>query len=275
VFVLFEHHHARTLAQHKTVAVFVPGAGSGFGVVVACGKCTHGGKATHAQGRHGGLGAARHSHIGIAVFNHATCLPNAVQPGGARSHHREVGPLEAKPHRNMPSHHVDDGSGHEKRSDAPRTPCGQLGVGVLDQRQAADTRTDHAGNARCQFVVQGLARGQACILHSLGRRSDAEMDEGVHRARILGADVGLQIESLDLACNPAGKVRRVELGDEINAGLTGQPGLAQESATVLPTGLTQPRPVTTTRRRLMRKNLLLIAQDRRWTPAQAFWWVLA
>jgi hypothetical protein len=80
------------------------------------------------------------------------------------------------------------------------------------------------------------------------------MDESVHRTRILGADVRLQIKSLDLACNLAGKVRRIKLGNEINAGFTGQT-LAQESATVLPTGLTQPRPVTTTRRRLMRKTL--------------------
>src|SRR6218665_2980116 len=36
--------------------------------------------------------------------------------------------------------------------------------------------------------------------------------------------------------------------------------LAQASATVLPTGLMQPRPVTTTRRRLMRSNLILIAR---------------
>mgnify|MGYP006187162049 CR=1 FL=1 len=36
--------------------------------------------------------------------------------------------------------------------------------------------------------------------------------------------------------------------------------LAQASATVLPTGLIHPRPVTTTRRRLMRSNLILIAR---------------
>ena len=45
--------------------------------------------------------------------------------------------------------------------------------------------------------------------------------------------------------------------------------LAQASATVLPTGLIQPRPVTTTRRRLMRENFLRIAQDLG-RPAQAF-----
>ena len=55
------------------------------------------------------------------------------------------------------------------------------------------------------------------------------MDEGVHGARILGAHVRLHIESLDLARNLAGKVRGIELGDEVNAGLAGQkigPGVA-------------------------------------------------
>jgi hypothetical protein len=80
------------------------------------------------------------------------------------------------------------------------------------------------------------------------------MNEGIHGARIFGAHVVLHIKSLDLTRNLAGEVRRIELGDEVNAGLAGQeigPGFA----TVLPTGLMQPRPVTTTRRRLMRSNL--------------------
>ncbi|MPM70354.1 hypothetical protein SDC9_117309 [bioreactor metagenome] len=48
------------------------------------------------------------------------------------------------------------------------------------------------------------------------------MDESVHGARILGAHVLFHIETFDLACNLAGKVRRIELGDEINAGLPGE-----------------------------------------------------
>ena len=53
VFVLFEHHHTAALAQHKTVAVFVPGARGGGRVVIAGAQGAHGGKAAHAQWRNG------------------------------------------------------------------------------------------------------------------------------------------------------------------------------------------------------------------------------
>ena len=49
VFVLFEHHHAATLAQHKTIAVLVPGARGGCGVIVAGGEGAHGSKPANAQ----------------------------------------------------------------------------------------------------------------------------------------------------------------------------------------------------------------------------------
>jgi hypothetical protein len=55
------------------------------------------------------------------------------------------------------------------------------------------------------------------------------------------------LKPLTSPANLQAKRTRIELGDEVNAGVTGKqigPGFA----TVLPTGLTQPRPVTTTRR---------------------------
>ena len=55
------------------------------------------------------------------------------------------------------------------------------------------------------------------------------MNEGVHRTRIFCADVRLQVKSLDLTRNPAGEVRRIELGDEVNAGFSGEdvgPGIS-------------------------------------------------
>jgi hypothetical protein len=97
----------------------------------------------------------------------------------------------------------------------------------------ADARADDAADARGQLFIQRLACRQARVAYSLLGRGDAVMDEGVHGARILGADVGLQIEALDLACDLAGKVRCVELGDEVNAGLPGKdagPGILHRVA---------------------------------------------
>ena len=47
--VFFQHKHACTFAQDKTITVFVPRAGSGLGIVVARRQGTHGGKTTHAK----------------------------------------------------------------------------------------------------------------------------------------------------------------------------------------------------------------------------------
>ncbi|MNV92333.1 hypothetical protein D3C71_1869130 [compost metagenome] len=48
------------------------------------------------------------------------------------------------------------------------------------------------------------------------------MDEAVHTARIFCADIGLDIKPLDLTRDLAGKVRGIELGNEVNSGLAGQ-----------------------------------------------------
>ena len=222
VLVLFQHHHASALAEHKTVAVFVPWAGCRPGIVVAGGQCAHGGKPANAQRGNRGFGPAGHDHVGITVFDHASCLANAVQARCAGSHHSKVGALEAKTHGHMPCHHVDDGRRDKKWGDTPGSTADQFGVGVFDQRQAANAGADHAGNACGELLTERFPRGKSCVLHGLRRGSNAVVDEGVHRARVLGADVRLQVKTFDLSRNLAGEVRRVELGDEVNAGLAGK-----------------------------------------------------
>ncbi|MOA00921.1 hypothetical protein D3C78_1203010 [compost metagenome] len=222
VFVLFEHQHASTLAQDKTVTVLVPGARSCLGIVIARGKRAHGGKATDAQGRHCRFRASGDRHIGVTVFDHATRFTDAMQTGGTCRDHGQIRPLEAETHGHMTGHHVDDGRGHEERRDATRAAVAQLNLGVFDQGQATNARAHHARNARGEFIGQGVARRQARILNGLRRSRNAIVDECVHSPRILGAEIGLQIKPLDLTCNLAGKVRRVELRDEVNSGLAGQ-----------------------------------------------------
>ena len=222
VFVLFQHHHAGTFAQHKTIAVLVPGAGGGLGVIVAGGQGTHGGKTTNAQRRHRGLCATGHHHIRIPVFDHAARFSDAVQARCTGSHHSQIRPFEAEAHGHMAGHHIDDGRGHKKRRDTPRPTAGQFRMGIFDQRKAANARADHTRNACGELVTERLARRQARILHGLRSGGNAEMDESVHRARILGADVRLQVKTFDLPRDLAGEVRRIELGDEINAGLAGK-----------------------------------------------------
>ena len=78
VFVFFNNQHTGTFTQHKTVAVFVPGAGCGGGVVVAGGQRAGRGKTGHTQRRHGGFGTAGHHHVAVAVFDHAGRLTDGM-----------------------------------------------------------------------------------------------------------------------------------------------------------------------------------------------------
>ena len=151
--------------------------------------------------------------IGVAVLNHAAGLADAMQAGGARSGNRDIGPFKAKAHGHMASGHIDNRGGDEKRRNAPRTPRGKFDIGVLDHGQAADARTDDATNARSLLFTQRLPSGEACVLHRLRRCDDAVVDEAIHGARVLGANVAIQVQATHLAGNAAGKGTCVKFAD--------------------------------------------------------------
>ena len=115
-------------------------------------------------------------------------LADAVQPGGAGGHDREVRALEAKAHRHMTRDHVDDGGGHKKGRDAPRPAVGEFGVGVFDEGQAPDARADDATDALGLVCGECITRGQACIGHGLRGGHDAtEKELREHVAHEIGA----------------------------------------------------------------------------------------
>ena len=49
VFVFFEHHYTGAFADDKAIAIFIPRAAGGCGVVVARGQCARGAKPANAQ----------------------------------------------------------------------------------------------------------------------------------------------------------------------------------------------------------------------------------
>ena len=222
--IFFKHQHASALTEHETVAILVPGTRCGRRVVIAGRQRSHGGKAAHAQRRDGGFSTAGDHHVGVAVFNQATRLTDAVQAGGAGRDHRQIRALEAKAHGHMTRDHVDDRGRHKEGRNAAGPAVGVFGVGFLDHGQPTDARADHHPNARGLLFAQRLARGQAGIAHRLVGSGHAIVDEGVHGARFFGADVGLQIELLDLAGNLAGHGGSIELGDGGDARSTGEQG---------------------------------------------------
>ena len=191
-------------------------------IIVTGAQRAHGGKTTNAQRRHRRLRPTRHHDVGIAVLNHATGFTNAVQTRGAGGHDGNIRTFEAKPNRHVASDHVHDGRRHEKRRNSACATLHVLRVHVFNHRQSADARTDHTTDAGSQLVAQGVACGQTGIDHRLVGCGNTEVDKCVHRARFFGADVRVKVKAFHLACDFAGEARRVELGDEINAGLASQ-----------------------------------------------------
>ena len=78
------------------------------------------------------------------------------------------------------------------------------GVGVFDHRQTANARTNHHTRAASLFFIQRVACRQPGILDGLGCGGNAVMDETVHRPRLFGGNVGLEIKVLDFTHDPAG-----------------------------------------------------------------------
>ena len=209
VFVLFEHHHAGTLAQHEAVAVAVPGTRGGGRIVVARGQRTCRGETAQAQRRDGRLGAAGDHHVGIAVLDQARCRADAVQAGGAGGDDGQVRAAQAELDRQVARDHVDDRGRHEERRDAARAAAVVFFLGRFDHRQTADARTHHDAD------TIGILLGdfERRILQRLDTCGHAEMDEGIHMAAFLAGQVVLDVEVLHFARETGRKWRCVETGD--------------------------------------------------------------
>src|ERR1019366_851358 len=175
-----------------------------------------------AERRYRRLRAAGDHDIDVAVFDHAPGHADRVQAGRACRDDREVRPLEAEHDRDVPRDHVDDRGRHEERRDPARAAPLELRLGLLDEGQATDPRSDQATDALGLFLAQLVVGRQTGIADRLDRRGQAVVDERVHVPRILGREIVLDLDALDLAGNAAGEGGRVELRDVRDAGSTGE-----------------------------------------------------
>ena len=134
--------------------------------------------------------------------------------GGAR---RRVRPLGAEPDRHLAGGQVDDRRGNEERGDAPRTAFDERLVLALDRAEPADARGDEDADTGRDV----LSHRQAGIVHRELRRRDRELDEDVHLLDVFLVDECQRIEALDLAGDPRGELRRIEVRDRSDAALPG------------------------------------------------------
>ncbi len=92
-------------------------------------------------------------------------------------------------------------------------PYKEISATLFGRNDAWD-RLKEQGHVRfiSTTAIRGISIDDAIII----------VDEGVHVPGFLAGDVVLDIEALDLACNPAGEVRRIKAGDGTYTGAPSQ-----------------------------------------------------
>src|ERR1035437_2507853 len=217
----FEDEDAGAFAHDEAVAILVPGTAGAGGVVIARGKCAHGGESAYAHGSDGGFGASGNHYVGVMVLDDAKGIADGVGAGGAGGGRRFIRTLGAEAHGNVPGGEVDDGGGNEKRGNLARS-AGEEGVMfALDHVESADARADmHAyalGVFGCDLEVGHL--------HRFVGGGEREVDEAAHLFYFFFLDEIEGIEVADLGCDLAGNRGGVEPGNAVDAVLAREQSL--------------------------------------------------
>lgn len=216
VFVLFQHQHAGAVTQHEPVALLVPRTRCSGGVVVARGHRLHGAEPAHRTWGRTALGATGQHHVGIAVLDHAHRSADRMVGGGAGRHGRERRALQAFDQAHLARQHVDDGAGHIERRNLARAALMQFDGLLFDAEQPADTGAQNGAHA---FGI-AFVDLQPGIVQRHERGADTVVDERIHLLDVLGGHKLGGIEILDLARDPGGELRGIDLPDRANARAT-------------------------------------------------------
>ena len=219
MFQFFQYQDARTFAHHKTVAVFVPRAGSGCRVVVACGQGLHGRKTAHTQRAHRAFRAAGNHHIHIAVFNQPRRFADGMRAGSTRRHDAVIVAAIAFQNGNMAGNQIDQTARNEKRIDFSCTARHHITRRFLNQRQTADSGADIHTDA---VFVQFGKFVQPRIFDGLQSAGNTVMDKRIHTARFFGRQILRYIKIFHFTCNLARHIGRIEFGNSANAAFAGQ-----------------------------------------------------
>ena len=150
----------------------------------------------------------------------------------------------------MAGYQIDQRRRNEEWRDPPRPSLVHQLVCLNDGFETADARSDHHAGAVLRFTVFRLP---AAVLDSKLRGNNAELDETVLLALFARLDEGIHIEAARLVGtrhlpgNLACEVIDLKACDSPDTGLAGNIW-DQLWFTPTPSGVTIPRPVTTTRR---------------------------
>ena len=245
VFELLQNQHAGTFAQHEAVAILVPGTARGRRIVVARRERRAAENPPIPSGEM--VASAPPATITSAspYSIRRAAVADAMHASRARRDHRQARALEAVHDREIARDHVDDRAGDEERRDAARPALGALGWCFLDHRQATDARAD------VQADALGVLRRLASIPESLQRfhrGGNSVMNETVHAPRFFRRAARRRRRNSLPRRRSGTRKGGVEPGDARQCRTSPPGGWPRHSLTLLPTGQTIPRPVTTTRR---------------------------
>jgi hypothetical protein len=184
--LLLEHQHAGALTEHEPVAAPVEGAR--YALLRERLHLREAGDRERSERR---LGAAGHGAIGVAVCDQPRRHADRVSARGARRHRAER--LAAQPvlHRDDPTRRVRHQDRDAERGHLVGTALLHDRVLLLDRRDPADARADHAGGA---VRVAGEALLEAGVGERFARGRQGELREAVGAAHLLDRQVLLGLE---------------------------------------------------------------------------------
>ena len=134
----FQHQNTGTLAQHEAITILVPWSAGSFWRIIALGKRLDGTKSADTREANGRFRTTRDHNVGVAIFNKARGIADAMRRGSTCRYHRYVWTLEAVENGYHPCDHVHDRTRHKKWRNPPRTFRNHFANIFLDHRQATD-----------------------------------------------------------------------------------------------------------------------------------------
>src|SRR5262249_40487717 len=137
---VLENKYAGTFADDEAVAILVPRATGPRGIIVASGKCAHGGKSANSHGCDGAFSASGDHYVSVATLDDLVGIANGMCAGGASGRSGFVRTLRAISDTDVPGGKVHDSGRNEKWRDLTRSTFKKCFVLALD-----DVETTNAG----------------------------------------------------------------------------------------------------------------------------------
>ena len=226
-----QHHHRRSLTEHKPIAVAIEGPAGPRRLIVAGGEGCEEVEPGHAKGMDHAVSAAGKHHIGIPTPHQLHRLADRLARGRAGSEAVEVGAVGIEHPGQMARRHVGLLLHFRERMERFQTQLGEL----RDVETVPLDRGHHHAGERLKILLPLAAPQidtqpgrimreplrQAGIAHRLQRRSGGK--SGVPSAVLPAGGILSFIADVpvaNLGGDPGGKPRRIEDGRQADAGGT-------------------------------------------------------